>query len=149
MSNQDIGDQIDAVEATTRKVTVDVLAVKGQPRGDRPVRAEFATAGDLERKVEVRGRLFLTRQATGWRIFGYDVTKGRWRMTARLRWVRRLVTLAAVLAVAAVVVPDSAVKPTQMDAGQAQPGHRRRLPEPTRTSSGSWPSAPTPGPART
>ena len=33
----------------------------------------------------------------------------------RLRWVRRLVTLAAVLAVAAVVVPDSAVKPTQME----------------------------------
>jgi hypothetical protein len=35
-------------------------------------------------------------------------------MSGRLRWVRRLVTLAAVLAVAAVVVPDSAVKPTQM-----------------------------------
>ena len=34
---------------------------------------------------------------------------------SRLRWVRRLVTLAAVLAVAAVVVPDSAVKPTQME----------------------------------
>jgi LCP family protein required for cell wall assembly len=33
----------------------------------------------------------------------------------RLRWVRRLVTLAAVLAVAALVVPDSAVKPTQME----------------------------------
>jgi LCP family protein required for cell wall assembly len=36
-------------------------------------------------------------------------------MSGRLRWVRRLVTLAAVLAVAAVVVPDSAVKPTQME----------------------------------
>ena len=34
---------------------------------------------------------------------------------SRLRWVRRLVTLAAVLAVAALVVPDSAVKPTQME----------------------------------
>jgi LCP family protein required for cell wall assembly len=36
-------------------------------------------------------------------------------MTARLRWVRRLVTLAVVLAVAAVVVPDSSVKPTQVE----------------------------------
>ena len=33
MSNQDIGAQIDAVEATTRKVTVDVLAVKGHAAG--------------------------------------------------------------------------------------------------------------------
>ncbi len=36
-------------------------------------------------------------------------------MSARLAWVRRLVALASVLAVAAVVVPDSAVKPTQME----------------------------------
>jgi len=36
-------------------------------------------------------------------------------MSGRLAWVRRLVTLAVVLAVAAVVVPDSAVKPTQME----------------------------------
>ena len=34
---------------------------------------------------------------------------------SRLALVRRVVTLAAVLAVAAVVVPDSAVKPTQME----------------------------------
>ena len=37
-------------------------------------------------------------------------------MSARLRGgVRRIVTLAVVLAVAAVMVPDSAVKPTQME----------------------------------
>jgi LCP family protein required for cell wall assembly len=36
-------------------------------------------------------------------------------MTIRLRWVRRLVTLGVVLAAAAVVVPDSAVKPTQLE----------------------------------
>jgi LCP family protein required for cell wall assembly len=34
---------------------------------------------------------------------------------SKLLWLRRLVTLAVVLAVAAVVVPDSAVKPTQME----------------------------------
>ena len=68
----------------------------------------------------------------------------------RLRWVRRLVTLAAVLAVAAVVVPDSAVKPTQMELVRINRATGVDYPPPTtRTSSGSWPSARTPGPART
>jgi hypothetical protein len=79
MSNQDIGAQVDAVEATTRKVTVDVLAVKGHPAGATArVTLRFRTDGEVTRKVEVRGRLFLTPTADGWRIFGYDVTKGRW-----------------------------------------------------------------------
>ena len=117
MSNQDIGSEIAGVEATTRKVTVDVLAVKGQASGATArFVLRFRTDGDVQRKVEVRGRLFLTPGADGWRIFGYDVTKGAVGvMTGRLAWVRRLVTLAVVLAVAAVVVPDSAVKPTQME----------------------------------
>jgi hypothetical protein len=78
MSNQDIGAQISAVEATARKVTVDVLAVKGHPVGATArVVLRFSTDGEVKRKVEVRGRLFLTRTPDGWRIFGYDVTKGR------------------------------------------------------------------------
>ena len=78
MSNQDIGAQIDAVEATTRKVTVDVLAVRGHAAGATArVVLRFRTDGEVRRKVEVRGRLFLTPTADGWRIFGYDVTKGR------------------------------------------------------------------------
>jgi len=36
-------------------------------------------------------------------------------MKTRLSWLKRIVTLAVVLAVAALVVPDSAVKPTQME----------------------------------
>ena len=40
MSNQDIGADIAGVEATARKVTVDVLAVKGKPWRDREVRPE-------------------------------------------------------------------------------------------------------------
>ena len=68
----------------------------------------------------------------------------------RLRWVRRLVTLAAVLAVAAVVVPDSAVQPTQMELVKINRATGVDPPRPTtRTSCGSWPSARTPGPART
>lgn len=79
MSNQDIGADIAGVEATARKVTVDVLAVKGKPSGATArFVLKFRTDGDVQRKVEVRGRLFLTPQADGWHIFGYDVTKGRW-----------------------------------------------------------------------
>jgi hypothetical protein len=78
MSNQDIGADIDGVEATDRKVTVDVLAVKGHPAGATArFVLKFHTSGDVQRKIEVRGRLFLTPGADGWRIFGYDVTKGR------------------------------------------------------------------------
>lgn len=78
MSNQDIGAKISAVEATKRDVTVDVLAVKGHPAGATArFVLRFATSGDLQRKLVVRGRLFLTPGGDGWRIFGYDVTKGR------------------------------------------------------------------------
>jgi len=77
MSNQNIGPAISAVEATTRKVTVDVLAVKGHPQGATArFVLRFRTDGDVKRKIEVRGRLFLTPGPDGWRIFGYDVTKG-------------------------------------------------------------------------
>jgi hypothetical protein len=78
MSNQDIGAHVDAVEATTRKVSVDVLAVKGHAAGATArFVLRFRTEGEAQRKIEVRGRLFLTPGADGWRIFGYDVTKGR------------------------------------------------------------------------
>jgi hypothetical protein len=78
MSNQDIGARINAVDATTRKVTVDVLAVKGHAVGATArVVLKFSTEGEVQRHVEVRGRLFLTWTPRGWRIFGYDVTKGR------------------------------------------------------------------------
>jgi hypothetical protein len=79
MSNQDIGADIAGVEATARKVTVDVLAVKGKPSGATArFVLKFRTDGDVRRKVEVRGRLFLTPGSDGWHIFGYDVAKGRW-----------------------------------------------------------------------
>jgi hypothetical protein len=79
MSNQDIGSEIAGVEATARTVTVDVLAVKGKASGATArFVLKFRTDGDVQRKVEVRGRLFLTPGPEGWRIFGYDVTKGRW-----------------------------------------------------------------------
>jgi hypothetical protein len=78
MSNQDIGTEISAVEPTARKVAVDVLAVRGRAVGATArVVLKFSTDGDVQRKIQVRGRLFLTPTADGWRIFGFDVTKGR------------------------------------------------------------------------
>ncbi len=78
MSNQDIGSEITSVRATARRVSVDVLAVGGHARGATArFVLKFKTDGDVRRKVEVRGRLFLLPSPEGWRIFGYDVTKGR------------------------------------------------------------------------
>ena len=67
-----------AVEATTRDVAVDILAVKGHAVGATArVLLKFSTEGEVQQDVVVRGRLFLTWTPDGWRIFGYDVTKGR------------------------------------------------------------------------
>jgi hypothetical protein len=78
MCNQDIGAKVSAVVATKRDVTVDVLSVKGKPAGATArFVLRFTTSGDVQRKVVVRGRLFLTPGGDGWQIFGYDVTKGR------------------------------------------------------------------------
>jgi hypothetical protein len=78
MSNQDIGSEISSVRATARRVSVDVLAVRGHAEGATArFVLKFKTDGDVQRKIEVRGRLFLTPSPDGWRIFGYDVTKGR------------------------------------------------------------------------
>lgn len=75
MSNQDIGRRIDGATATRRRLWIDALVVRRHPVG---VTARFAlaftTVGALERKVAVRGRLFLTRD-NGWRVFGYQVNK--------------------------------------------------------------------------
>jgi hypothetical protein len=78
MSNQSIGTKISAVEAKARKVTVDMLAVKGRPAGATArFVLRFATSGDMQRKIVIQGRLFLTPGDDGWQIFGYDVTKAR------------------------------------------------------------------------
>lgn len=62
-----------------RKVRLDFLAVDQRVRS---VTARFdlrtrvrATTGRSGR-LQVRGRLFLTRKADGWQIFGYGVSKG-------------------------------------------------------------------------
>ena len=77
MSNEDIGDRIDGVVPHRSVVRLDVLAVKKHPVGvTAHVFLGFGTTGDLEREVRVRGRLFLTHTDGGWKVFGYDMTKG-------------------------------------------------------------------------
>ena len=77
MSNADIGKHIDAVEVAKRRLRIDVLAVHRKPVAvTARVILDFATSGKLSKHLQVKGRLFLTRNADGWRIFGYDVTKG-------------------------------------------------------------------------
>ena len=60
-----------------RKVRLDLLAVKKRVRSvtarfDLRVRA----TGSRDGRLQVRGRLFLTRKNEGWQVFGYDVSKG-------------------------------------------------------------------------
>ena len=77
MSNQGIGRRIDGVTALKRTLSLDALVVHRRPVGvTAHVVLRFRTSGDLARKVEVRGRLFLTHGPHGWRVFGYDVSKG-------------------------------------------------------------------------
>ncbi|GAA1128598.1 hypothetical protein GCM10009606_05350 [Nocardioides aquiterrae] len=77
MSNEDIGDRIDGVVPHRSVVRLDVLAVKKHPVGiTAHVFLGFGTTGDLEKEVRVKGRLFLTPTDGGWKVFGYDMTKG-------------------------------------------------------------------------
>lgn len=77
MSNEDIGERIDTVEARRSRVRIDVLAVRKRAVGvTARVLLGFRTTGKVERDIRVQGRLYLTRTDRGWRVFGYDMTKG-------------------------------------------------------------------------
>ena len=77
MSNAGLGQHIEGVRATRKQVRVDVLAVHQRPVGvTARFVLDFVVDGKAPRKVEVKGRLFLTRTQSGWRVFGYDATRG-------------------------------------------------------------------------
>lgn len=70
-------ERVESVEVTKRVVRVDMAAPKGNVAGATArVVLDLATSGDVERKVQVRGRLFLAPAGGGWKIFGYDLTLG-------------------------------------------------------------------------
>lgn len=85
MSNADIADRIDGLVVKRREITVDLLAIDRTARAATArVRLAFKTDGvegaddeGFERKVTVTGRVFLTKKDGTWKVFGYDVAKGR------------------------------------------------------------------------
>jgi hypothetical protein len=78
LTNADLGPRIDGVVVHQRRVRVDLLATRGRARAATArVLLTFRTTGRVRRHVHVLARLFLVPTAHGWRIFGYDVKKGR------------------------------------------------------------------------
>ncbi len=76
MTNADLGQQIEGVVPKIRRVTIDLLGVRGVAQAATArVRLVFVTEGGVERRVTVAGRLRLVRQHRVWRVFGYDITK--------------------------------------------------------------------------
>lgn len=74
----DLGTRIDGVEVTRRAVRVDAVAAGGRPVGvTARVKLDLATSGAVSRQVTLRGRLMLTRVGGDWKVFGYDVSKGK------------------------------------------------------------------------
>lgn len=70
-----------AVAPLMRKVHLDLLAVNKRARSvtarfDLRLRVTGTDAAAGPRRLQLRGRLFLTHQPEGWRVFGYDVSKG-------------------------------------------------------------------------
>lgn len=77
MSNAASGKSLESVRATRKRVRIDVLSVRRKPVGiTARFVLDFKAAGKVVRKIEVKGRLFLTNTDNGWRVFGYDVTRG-------------------------------------------------------------------------
>ena len=80
MSNKKFGADLERVVATRREVVVDALAVRKHAVA---ATAHFVLAmtldGGVHRRERVRGRLFLTYDKGAWRVFGYDVDRGRGR----------------------------------------------------------------------
>ena len=76
MSNLGL-DGIDAVTATSRKLTIDVLADDGRPVG---ITGRFVLVLEMDdeasRTDRIAGRLLMRRGDGGWKVFGYDVKRG-------------------------------------------------------------------------
>jgi hypothetical protein len=76
MTNAELGQRIDGVTPKIRRLTVDLLGVRGVAQAATArVRLVFVTEGGVQRRVTVAGRLRLVRQNRVWRVFGYDITK--------------------------------------------------------------------------
>lgn len=76
MTNAAISDRIGTAEATKRSISLDVLSVKQRPVGvTATVDLTFTTTGALAGTQEVTGTLDLTPTRSGWKIFGFDISR--------------------------------------------------------------------------
>ncbi|WP_346387843.1 hypothetical protein [Nocardioides sp.] len=78
MSNAAIGQHIDGVEARHRRLRIDVLAVRKKAVGvTARFVLDFDTSGERKLSERVKGLLYMTWQHHGgWKVFGYDVSRG-------------------------------------------------------------------------
>lgn len=78
MSNGTRGEQIESVTTVGRQVRLDLLATGHEVVGATArVTLIFRIEGEASRTVTVKGKAFLTQGTKGgWRIFGYDMTRG-------------------------------------------------------------------------
>lgn len=80
MSSAALSDQVDSITATKRRVTVDVFAYQGHPRGATArFFLDFDTSGDLEASMRIRGELYLTKVKGRFMVFGYDIDQAEQR----------------------------------------------------------------------
>lgn len=85
MTNAVVSDQIEAAEAVSRSVSLDVLAVEQKAAGvTATVDLVFTTSGGSGQTAEgstegsteeVTGTLDLTPAGSGWKVFGFDITR--------------------------------------------------------------------------
>lgn len=78
MSNKQYAADLNAAVALRRQVVVDALAVrKHAVAATARVVLVMRLDGGIHRKERVAGRLFLTFADGAWRVFGYDLNRGR------------------------------------------------------------------------
>lgn len=76
MTNAGISDRIATAEATKRSISLDVLSIKQRPVGvTATVDLTFNTTGALAGAQQITGTLDLTPAGSGWRIFGFDISR--------------------------------------------------------------------------
>lgn len=77
LTNQGVGARVEEVTPASLRVTVDVLAADGGARAATAhVALVFRTEGGYAKRVQVQGRLRMTKQDGRWAVFGYEMSKG-------------------------------------------------------------------------
>jgi hypothetical protein len=77
LTNAGIAPRVDEVTAARLGVTVDVLAVRERASAATAhVKLVFNTAGAVAKRIQVQGRLMMTKTDGRWQVFAYHLSKG-------------------------------------------------------------------------